>query len=235
MILILAAVPLETKLLRETITDLEISDSSSIQLLSGTLLGHSIVMAHSGIGIANMTLTASRVLDKVSPEICFLVGCGGSYPSSGLKNGDLIIADSEYYGDLGVETEDDFLLLEGISGRNKTIKSHDVQNKYTFNKNTISKTMKSLSYATVGPCVTVNCCSGTPALAEKLEKRTGGICENMEGAAAAQICADKNLQLVELRGISNPVGTRDQNQWNLLLGAEAAQQGLLKILETWTK
>lgn len=235
MILILAAVPLETRLLREKIIERQITDNGSTQLLSGTLLGHSIVMAHSGIGIANMCLTASRVLSSVSPEICFLVGCGGCYPNSGLKNGDLVVADSEFYGDLGVETEDDFVLLDGISGKNQSIKTHDVQNKYKFNKSITSKIMKSLPHATMGPCVTVNCCSGTPALAEKLEKRTGGICENMEGAAAAQICAEAGLQLVELRGISNPVGTRDQSQWDLILGAEAAQRGLLKILETWTK
>jgi futalosine hydrolase len=55
----------------------------------------------------------------------------------------------------------------------------------------------------------------------------------MEGAAVAQVCAEFDLPLLELRGISNPTGTRDPQQWNIVRGAEAAQTGILKLLGNW--
>ncbi|MCW8893304.1 MAG: futalosine hydrolase, partial [Deltaproteobacteria bacterium] len=61
----------------------------------------------------------------------------------------------------------------------------------------------------------------------------GGICENMEGAAAAQVCSAFDLPLLELRGISNPTGTRDPEQWDIIKGAEAAQLGILELLQNW--
>ena len=81
--------------------------------------------------------------------------------------------------------------------------------------------------------MTISSCSGHPALSTELQQRTGGICENMEGAAAAQVCSEYQLPLLELRGISNPTGTRDTAQWDIKLGAETAQRVLLKILQHW--
>ena len=53
----------------------------------------------------------------------------------------------------------------------------------------------------------------------------------MEGAAAAQACENFGVPLLELRGISNPTGTRDPQQWDVVGGATAAQQGILKLLK----
>lgn len=234
MILILAAVPLETRLLRQQMAPRENLDGALPRTFSGTYRDQDFVLAHSGIGIVNMALAAQRLVGRHAPEAVFLVGCGGSYPNSALVNGDLVLADSEIYGDLGVETATEFLHLEGIASKNTDIVVNDVQNRYIFNKRILSELSQILKEATTGPCVTVNCCSGTPALAAKLEKRTGGLCENMEGAAAAQVCAQEGVPLIELRGISNPVGTRDPKLWDLVLGAETAQRGLLKILESRT-
>lgn len=233
MILILAAVPLETKLIRQQISDPQIAIESATQVIDGRLKNHDILLAHSGIGLVNMTILTSHLLSRHIPETVILVGCGGSYPNSGLSNGDLVLADCEIYGDLGVETADDFLSLSGIGTKSSNFTIRDVQQKYPFNKNIINFASQSLPESIVGPVVTVNCCSGTPEISQKLEKRTGGLCENMEGAAAAQICAEANIPMVELRGISNPTGTRAPEQWALLKGAESAQQGLLKLLEEW--
>jgi futalosine hydrolase len=233
MILILAATPLETKLLRQHISDQQVTQCASNHVIGGCLCHQDILLAHSGIGLVNMAILTSQILNQYKPDIVFLVGCGGSYPNSGLSNGDLVLADCEIYGDLGVETDDDFLLLSGIASNSKEIKVRDVQQKITFNKNLINLIVESIPQITVGPFVSVNCCSGTPELSQKLEQRTKGLCENMEGAAAAQLCAEANIPMIELRGISNPTGTRDPEQWDLLKGTECAQNGLLKLLETW--
>jgi futalosine hydrolase len=83
------------------------------------------------------------------------------------------------------------------------------------------------------PFVTVSTCSGSSRAGAELSRRTGGICENMEGAAAAQICAMHDLPFLELRGISNMVEDRDLSTWDLRRGAEAAQQAILHLLAEW--
>ena len=55
----------------------------------------------------------------------------------------------------------------------------------------------------------------------------------MEGAATAQVCAEYNLPLLEIRGISNPTGSRVPADWDLKLGAEAAQRAVMRLLENW--
>jgi futalosine hydrolase len=81
--------------------------------------------------------------------------------------------------------------------------------------------------------VTVSTCSGTARAGFELARRTGGICENMEGAAVAQICARQQLPFLELRGISNLVEDRDPAGWDLKAGAEIAQRALQVLLAGW--
>ncbi len=114
MILVLAAVPFETQLLRSLIDNPNRLECGTAQIITGTLHGHSVSIAHSGIGLVNMAVVASRLIDHLKPGSVVLTGCGGSYPNSGLSNGDLVLADSEIYGDLGVETETDFSFSEGL-------------------------------------------------------------------------------------------------------------------------
>jgi futalosine hydrolase len=86
-----------------------------------------------------------------------------------------------------------------------------------------------------GPFVTVNTISGMRELCLQLEKRTGGICENMEGAALAQVAAGYPVPLLELRGISNPCGTRDRCDWDLPAGMEVAQRAILRLLKDFPR
>jgi futalosine hydrolase len=60
--------------------------------------------------------------------------------------------------------------------------------------------------------------------------RTQGLCENMEGAAVAQVCARHGIPFGEVRGISNLVEDRDLSRWNLRAGAEIAQEALFALL-----
>jgi futalosine hydrolase len=84
-----------------------------------------------------------------------------------------------------------------------------------------------------GPFVTVSTCSGTLAGGEALARRTGGICENMEGAAIAQICVLHDTPFLEIRGISNLVEDRDPSRWNLTKAAETAQFAIQELLNHW--
>lgn len=233
MILILAATPVETSILRAQLQQPEISSCSGYVVFLGRLAHHQIILAHCGIGIANMAIQASRLIGHFTPSQAFLVGCGGSYPDSGLEIGDLAFAEQELYGDLGVMAKQGFIPLANLDLPYDSELMPPPRQNILLDQNLLNQATAILPEARRGIFVTVNCCSGTPELSLDLARRSAGICENMEGAAAAQVCADSSVPLLELRGISNPTGTRDPKRWDIKKGAESAQLAVLKLLEQW--
>lgn len=233
MLLIIAAVPLETALLRKRMQNRRGATFHNYQIFSGSLYEIPLLIAHSGVGQNAMAIQLTRLLTEYAPQAVLLCGCGGSYPNSGLRNGDLALASEEICGDLGVATKNGFIPLEQLDIPQQPELMPRILQRFPLQSKWSELARKALPQAKLGPFVTVNCCSGHPALSEELQRRTVGICENMEGAAAAQVCAAFDIPLLELRGISNPTGTRDPQQWDIERGAAAAQTGLLEILKHW--
>jgi futalosine hydrolase len=80
--------------------------------------------------------------------------------------------------------------------------------------------------------VTLSTCTGTSARAGELELLYGDpLCENMEGAAAAQVAELHDVPWIELRGISNIVEDRDLKKWDIPRAATAVQEAVKLILE----
>lgn len=233
MLLLIAAVPAETNLLRRQLVETKTATLGNLYLSFGTILQQQVLLTHSGIGQTAMAIGLTRLLENYPGIAVLLCGCAGSYPDSGLQIGDLAIATEEIYGDLGVATADDFIPLNKLAIPQDLQLMPALRQRIDLDSPLLAWARKQLPSATAGPFVTINCCSGHPQLSEALQQRTGGICENMEGAAAAQVCAEFGVPLMELRGISNPTGTRDPQQWNIKAGAEAAQRGVLQLLEQW--
>jgi futalosine hydrolase len=64
-----------------------------------------------------------------------------------------------------------------------------------------------------------------------LAARFGGLCENMEGAAVARVCAAFDLPCLELRSISNRVEDRDTGRWRLKEACAKAGAAVARVLE----
>lgn len=235
MLLIIAAVALETRQLRRRMRPVADSDQ---QLFRGTTAaGRQTRLLLTGIGPTSTAINLTRFLERETPQAVVMIGCGGSYPNSGLRVGDLALATEEIFGDLGVMTDQRFLPLDQLEipltpppVQRISLENDLMQAVAALLRTALADQPNRLR---CGPLVTVSTCSGQPRLSRELEARTGGICENMEGAAAAQACALYRLPFLELRGISNPTGTRDPEQWDLPRGAGAAQWGLDRILDHW--
>jgi futalosine hydrolase len=164
------------------------------------------------------------------------IGVGGAYLSSSLKIGDIAIATSESYGNLGVITQEGWQSAEAID-----IPLLQSDRAY-FNTFPIDTDLVSCALEIVqekfqeinihsGPFVTVEQCSGLASAGNELAERFGAICENMEGAAAAQICKLYKIPFLELRGISNAVENRDRKKWDLKGASLAAQSAATTLIE----
>ena len=238
MICLLAATPHETSLLRQL---LPLNSDSRLpgQAFSCRFCNEEILLLHTGIGIASAASSLTRLLEQLIPELLISFGCGGSYPASGLSNGDLALATSECFGDLGAASEEGFVPLcelwraQADNGPPLFVQQFDLQNAWMTGAARLLQTGKDLSAINVvcGPFITVNTVSGTDQLCRELEQQNAGICENMEGAALAQVAQFYSVPLVGLRGISNPCGTRDSALWDLPAGMAIAQLAVLRLLK----
>lgn len=236
-IAILAAVPLETELIRSFWGPWKISDLGGFHLYRRKSAGMNLELLHSGIGKSNAA-AAATLLALHQPQALLVLGIGGAFPGSQLQVGDLALASSEIFGDEGVLTPQGFHDLETLHLPLLANSSSPLYNTCPVDAAWLQRSQEQLApFAAAagitlktGPFVTVSTCSGTTAGGELLARRTGGICENMEGAAAALVCARHNIPFCELRGISNLVEDRDLARWNLAGAAQIAQQALIALL-----
>jgi len=65
--------------------------------------------------------------------------------------------------------------------------------------------------------LTVAGVTGTQARARLLKQKYQAHIENMEGFALAYVCTLAQIPFLEIRTISNLVGTRDKKYWNINL------------------
>lgn len=213
------------------------------RVLCGPIYNKDVAYAVSGMGKTNAAHTATVLLEKYSPELIILFGIGGAYPSSGLELGDVAIAEKEIYGDEGILLKDGFHDTEfiGIPLFKKGNKKYF--NEFPLDKKFIRRCVSALRPALCplplapnvksGTFVTVSTCTGTRKRALELEEKHNAICENMEGAAVAQVCAIYGVPLLEIRGISNIAEDRDKGNWDLKLAADNCQEAVIKLLKVY--
>jgi len=194
------------------------------------LLGKKPVTALvSGVGQVNTAQAATAVLQGGTAELVVMGGCAGAYAGSGLRVGDVAVATEEVYADLGVSTPDGWLTLEDIglplTGSDRPGVSRPDPgrrfNRFPLRVESYEAALKAACKGGIyfGPFLTVSTVSGTRERGDTLYKRFGALCENMEGAAAAQVSLLYDVPFIEVRGISNLVEDRDMGRWDVAAGA----------------
>lgn len=206
--------------------------------MTGTLAGRRVLLCTGGMGKANAAHAATLLATRFSPDALLIFGVGGAYPSSGARVGDIALAREEIAGDEGVLTAQGFQDTKFIGIPLLKMSSAVIFTTFPASAPRLEKARRALSLPAaggvhVGSFVTLSTCTGTSSRARELEARYKGLCENMEGAAAAQVAELHGIPWLEVRGISNIVEDRDLAQWDLPQAANAAQQAVLRILEEW--
>lgn len=156
-----------------------------------------------GVGKTNAAHGATLLIEKFGPGLVYNIGVAGAYPSSGLDVGDIAVAEREIYGDEGLMLGGVFCTMDTLGL--PLVSSASVQ---YYNKFPLVVPERLKDFATRGTFVTVSSCTGTLERGREIERRLGAICENMEGAAVAHICALNGVPASEIRGISNIVEDR---------------------------
>jgi futalosine hydrolase len=234
-VLILASVDKELSLLKRELHATLLDDTGMRPIWVGDSPSGPVYLAATGIGKVNAAIVATLLMERFRPRLLVNTGCGGAYCGSGLNVGDLAVATAEIYGDEGVLTVDGWHNLEIIGIPSVERKGNRYSNEFPLSMQAAEKAFQfafSLGLPVKrGKFVTVSTCSGTSHRGTELFSRFGGICENMEGAAAAHVALLYDTPLLEVRGISNMVEDRDLSRWDIPRSVEMVQRFLFRCLE----
>jgi futalosine hydrolase len=228
-VLVLSATAFEQGVLREQVEQRVASAVAGKEWVSGRMGGRSVLLVATGIGAVNAAHALTCALQARRPDWVLQVGVGGSYPQSGLGIGELALASEEWYGDLGVRTDEGW---QGADLIGIPVYGEDGYNKFVLAGECLDRAREVLPEVKVGPFATVQECSGTDELGLERGARFGAVCENMEGAAAAHVCALYGVPFLEIRAMSNRVEKRDREQWDLVGAVARAQEAATRLLES---
>ena len=234
---ILTATALEQADLRDSVGGLEHTVTAHRQMIFGQIYGKRIVLVEAGIGTTNTTQALTAILEGSHAAAVIQIGIGGAFASSGLKVGDIAVATEEILGEFGIIDESGWsggesigipLLDEPTQVFNRIALDEYAGNRSATAAESVSEGLGCSVRS--GSFLTVQNVTGTKEQAETLDKRFSAICENMEGAAAAQVCALYGVPFTEIRGISNRVEKRDLSKWDIPLAASRAQETVLELI-----
>lgn len=229
-IVVTASTMMEVSQLVGAVAAVPLTGVGHLPVFGGEIDGREIIVALTGLGKVNAASATTLLLERFQPLLLINTGCGGAYAGSGLAVGDLAVASSETFADEGVATSQGWRGLELIG-----IPLFEGRGEQVFNTLPLAAEVAAAACrraeaagftAKLGPFLTVSTCSGTAACGAELLRRFPGICENMEGAAVAQVALMYGVPLLEVRGISNLVEDRDLSRWNLKLAVKNVQNFL---------
>ncbi|MDE2998931.1 MAG: futalosine hydrolase [Gemmatimonadota bacterium] len=237
-ILVLTATAFEQEVLRRTIPHPTTRTFAHRERTEGKLGTRRVALIETGIGAVNTAQALTAALETERPDFVLQVGVGGAYAGSQLNVGDLAVATEENDGELGILAPDGWLSADRIG---IPVLSRNLNHYNTFPLDAVLARRAATMILNVrpdatpavrsGPFVTVQQCSGLAVRGNELAARFNAICENMEGAAAAHVCALYDVPFIELRGISNLVEDRDTAAWKLPLASGNAQGAARVLIE----
>ena len=172
-----------------------------------------------GIGILEFSTNLSMLLSRFAAEGSFthvvLAGICGAYPGRGLNIGDVVRVDSERVGDLGVvERDGSFMPWNKVTGTS-------VQ---TYESSPLQCVPDWLAKLKSAAGLTINCCTGTSAMAAERVQNFNVDVESMEGAACFSVCRAFNIPCYEIRAVSNIATDRDKTTWRIQSALDALQK-----------
>jgi futalosine hydrolase len=234
---LLCAVPQEAEVLRTALANRVGVAVGRKEAVRGVLDGVPVILFPAGMGKVNAAQGATALLEGEAVRGVVGFGIAGAYPGSGLEVGEVALASHAVYGDEGVQTPGGWLSTEGIGI--PLLERPGVRrfNEFPLDAARVESARAALEAAgvaaAVGPFLTVSACSGTTARGVELAERFGALCEGMEGAALAHVCALYDVPFLELRAASNRVEDRDLSRWKIREAVEAAQHAVRILVRAW--
>jgi futalosine hydrolase len=156
-------------------------------------------------------------------DLVLSAGIAGGFAP--LVPGDIAVASSIVFADLGADTADGFAPVSTLGfGRER----YDVDSRLAIG-------LAELTGGHLGTVLTVATVTGTAATAAELAGRCpDAIAEAMEGAGVAAAASYHGVPFAEIRAISNLVGPRDRDAWRIDDALDALAAAIGAVAAGWT-
>jgi len=235
---ILTATAYEQEILQNSVGGLAHTILAHRRMNFGQASGKRVALVETGIGATNTAQALTAILEGHKVNLVVQLGIAGAFPSSGLEVGDIAVATEEILGEFGVIDDSGWSNGEAI-GIPLLDSVPPIYNRIPLEKTVATKSLAAAqslcekfdNQARTGSFLTVQNVTGTDEQAQVLDQRFGALCENMEGAAAAQVCALYGVPFTEIRGISNRVEKRNLSKWDIPIAASRAQETVLELIK----
>jgi len=208
------------------------------QIFTGFIAEEPVRVLVSGPGLVNTAQALTAAFEQRRPGLVIQTGCAGYFDSSGLEVGDLALATEEIDAHLGLENATPGHPPQRLPWPVLRTGRGDHYRLYCLDVELVSAGLDVLRSVyepdgvrvATGPFLSVATITTTDRTATVLEQRWGAIMENMEGAAAAHVCALYDLPLVEIRSASNRVGRRNTAEWDIPLASARAAEAAVHLI-----
>jgi futalosine hydrolase len=202
------------------------------RVLRNSLDGIDLDYLISGVGAIASTYALEKYISSSSPNLLIQIGIAGTYGDK-LEVGSAFAVIDELNADMGVFEKDGYkdIFDMGLVGKND----------FPFQNATLKNPNESILSKSGLPMVVgmgVNEISTSPAKIKLFKEKYGADIESMEGNAFHYVCLMNKIPFIQLRGISNKVGERNKNLWEInksLTAVFDATHNLLKSVEKENK
>lgn len=192
--------------------------------------GYQLLLTVTGVGMVNAAMAAGRQLGRPGVTGVLNLGIAGAYLLNEFPLGSSAYAWRETWPEYGLLQENGSVDPKAIGFAQGQVGGKAVWDRINLTPVNDAETMNlSLPEGCArASSVSVNSVTGSPLRAGWLKMACSADIENMEGFALAFATMQKGLPFLEVRTISNMVGSREAEDWDLkaALGAleDAARQ-----------
>ena len=181
-----------------------------------------------GIGGVVTAYAILKAIEKYKPDFMLQAGIAGSFDQQ-IQLGDVVIAGSDFFGDLGVVE----------NKKRKTIFDLNLESadKSPFKNGRLlnpNKKLVKISGRPVVHAVSVNEITTAKADISYYKKELEVAVESMEGAAFHYTALKEKIPFLQIRSISNYVGVRDKKKWNIQQAIVNLNYEVLKLIHKIT-
>lgn len=194
---------------------------SCIKLLKKSVNWHCVI---TGIGSVATAYTVLKAIEKFKPQIIIQAGIGGTFDQQ-IALGSVVTIGSDCLGDLGVvenKNRKSIFDLKLMANNGKPFTNSRLVNPH--------KKIMRQTLLQVVDAVSVNEITTSKGDIKDYKNELNVAVESMEGAAFHYVALKEKIPFVQIRGISNLVGERKKEKWNVKLAIENLNVEVMKII-----
>lgn len=162
-----------------------------------------------GIGIPATIFHLTKKLYQKNYDLVIQAGIAGTFNNDTFKIGRVVMIEKDTFGDIGIDENKNFKTLFETGFAN--------ENDFPFKNGWLLNQHEYFTHPTlpVAKGITVNKITDDAIQIKRMAEKFRPDIESMEGAAFHYVCLQQKVNFLQLRSISNIVGERDKEKWNL--------------------